>query len=60
MTHNVLPEEVWGGLLPKKETQSLDFVQNHPEWDGRGIVVGILDTGGKEGSYNAVLRLLLI
>lgn len=50
MAHKVLPEEVWGGLLPKKETQSLDFVENNPSWDGRGIVVGILDTGVDPGA----------
>ena len=31
---------VWSGLLPKQETQTLDYLEEHPEWDGRGIVVG--------------------
>jgi tripeptidyl-peptidase II len=36
---------VWGGLLPKTETQSAQFCEKNPECDGRGVVVGIMDTG---------------
>jgi tripeptidyl-peptidase-2 len=36
---------IWGGLLPKTETQALQFIRSNPSYDGKGIVVGILDTG---------------
>ncbi|MGC5165661.1 S8 family serine peptidase [Luteimicrobium sp. DT211] len=31
--------------LPVGETGATDFTAKHPTWDGRGVTVGILDTG---------------
>ncbi|KAJ1938563.1 hypothetical protein FBU59_004401, partial [Linderina macrospora] len=33
------------GLLPRGDTQAADFVRKHPQYDGRGTVVAVLDTG---------------
>ncbi|MGW2423924.1 S8 family serine peptidase [Streptomyces sp. NPDC001709] len=30
---------------PSFETGAVDFVKDHPKWDGRGITIGILDSG---------------
>jgi len=32
-------------LIPKRETGVLDFLEKHPEYDGRGVVIAVFDTG---------------
>ena len=38
-------------LVPKRETQLLDFLSSNEESDGRGIVIAVLDQG-KNGSFH--------
>lgn len=40
------------GILPKDEIEVTTFLKKYPNYDGRGIVVAIFDTGidvGNEG-----------
>ena len=38
-------------LVPKRETQLLDFLSSNEESDGRGIVIAVLDQGKNGLSY---------
>jgi tripeptidyl-peptidase-2 len=45
MVSKPIQEYPVNGLMPKQDTQAETFIKKYPNYDGRGTVIAIMDTG---------------
>ena len=50
LAQNVAAPDWTTGIMPKTDTQAQAFIEKYTSCDGRGVVVGILDTGVDPGA----------